>query len=602
MIKFLVKGQNIETLEHEIIADNQVSFVNVHFVFDNNWKPLHKVVQFAQDEFVYNMLLGYDGTVCKLPSELHAGAVKMSLFGYDTAAQDTVRATTVIHTLNVRPSGFDGESGSPIPPTPDLYQQLLKNIDEATKGKSAFEIAVEHGYVGTEEEWLRSLHGKDGVDGTPGKDGEQGPPGENGRDGIDGKDGRDGVDGEQGPPGADGKDGRDGVDGKDGADGLPGKDGEPGPPGKDGETGPQGPPGRDGADGQPGRDGVDGRPGRDGVDGKDGRDGKDGVTPDMSLYPTKAEMKSAIDPLKTDSHTHSNKAVIDALTNDLLSLLNGLQQFEDSTEYELKTIRESVEPVISQAHWHHNLTLLNGITAARLTKWDNAADSIQSITENMGSLASRIAALDSQLTHHIDIEHHDMELMEEEIINLQTRVTILESQIIGGGIILFAAGDDVFDKYDTTVCLQHNNGTYSLAKFAEQYPQFCSGVDGYVLNYSYEALNWGAEVTTTICTAVNINENSKILMEYSSGASQPGSMYLVRNEGRDSHTPIADFIFNKIKEHDCIELSFNWLYSEDYITTLTSCSDVPPGEYYIAWVGISDNTHPKIKTVKLIKG
>ena len=142
MIKFLVNGQNIETLENEIIADNQVSFVNVHFVFDNNWKPLHKVVQFAQDEFVYNMVLGYDGTVCKLPSELHAGAVKMSLFGYDTAAQDTVRATTVIHPLNIRPSGFDGESGSPIPPTPDLYQQLLKNIDEAELGKEKLSTII----------------------------------------------------------------------------------------------------------------------------------------------------------------------------------------------------------------------------------------------------------------------------------------------------------------------------------------------------------------------------------------------------------------------------------------------------------------------------
>lgn len=587
MIKFLVKGQNIETLEHEIIADNQVSFVNVHFVFDNNWKPLHKVVQFAQDEFVYNMVLGYDGTVCKLPSELHAGAVKMSLFGYDTAAQDTVRATTVIHPLNIRPSGFDGESGSPIPPTPDLYQQLLKNIDEATKGKSAFEIAVEHGYVGTEEEWLRSLHGKDGVDGTPGKDGEQGPPGVNGRDGIDG---------EQGPPGADGKDGRDGIDG------VPGKDGEPGPPGKDGDIGPQGPPGRDGVDGQPGRDGVDGKPGRDGVDGKDGRDGKDGVTPDMSLYPTKVEMKSAIDPLKTDSHTHSNKAVIDGITADLLSLLKDLKRFEDATEYELQTVKESVEPVVSQAHWHHNLTLLNGITAARLTKWDNAADGIQSLTESMSSVVSRIEALDSQLTHHIDIEHYNMELMEEEIINLQTRVTILESQVIGGGIVLFEANDEVFEKYDKTVCLMHNNGTYALIKFAEQYPQFCSAADGYVLNYSYDALGWGTEVTTTICTPVTITQNSKILMEYLSGATQPGTMYLVENTGRDPLTPIADFIFNKIKTHDCIELSFNWLYSEGYITTLTSCSDVPPGEYYIAWVGVSDNTHPKIKTVKLMKG
>ena len=51
MIKFLVKGQNIETLEHEVIAADQIAFVKIHFVFDNSWKPLHKVVQFTQDEF-----------------------------------------------------------------------------------------------------------------------------------------------------------------------------------------------------------------------------------------------------------------------------------------------------------------------------------------------------------------------------------------------------------------------------------------------------------------------------------------------------------------------------------------------------------------------
>ena len=28
MIKFLVKGQNIETLEHEVIAADQIAFVN----------------------------------------------------------------------------------------------------------------------------------------------------------------------------------------------------------------------------------------------------------------------------------------------------------------------------------------------------------------------------------------------------------------------------------------------------------------------------------------------------------------------------------------------------------------------------------------------
>ena len=42
-------------------------------------------------------------------------------------------------------------------------------------GKSAYEIAVEHGFEGSEEEWLASLKG------------EQGPPGERGTDGQDGR-------------------------------------------------------------------------------------------------------------------------------------------------------------------------------------------------------------------------------------------------------------------------------------------------------------------------------------------------------------------------------------------------------------------------------
>ena len=189
MIKFLVKGQNIETLEHEIIAADQIAFVKVHFAFDNSWKPLHKVVQFTQDESTYNRVLGTEETSCFLPSELLAGTVKMSLFGYDAASSETVRATTVVKTLHIRPSGFEGENSN-VSPTPDLYQQLLQKIIEKGKdGKSAFEIAVEYGFVGTEAEWLESLKGVDGKDGVNGKDGCDG------RNGADGLPGRDGIDG-----------------------------------------------------------------------------------------------------------------------------------------------------------------------------------------------------------------------------------------------------------------------------------------------------------------------------------------------------------------------------------------------------------------------
>jgi hypothetical protein len=41
-------------------------------------------------------------------------------------------------------------------------------------GKSAYEIAVAHGYTGTEAEWLASLKGADGANGTPGKAGADG--------------------------------------------------------------------------------------------------------------------------------------------------------------------------------------------------------------------------------------------------------------------------------------------------------------------------------------------------------------------------------------------------------------------------------------------
>ena len=95
----------------------------------------------------------------------------------------------------------------------------------AQDGKSAYEIAVEYGFEGTELEWLESLKGADGKDGKDGKDGRDGADGKDGVDGangLDGYNGTDGADGLDGMNGRDGKDGRDGVDGKDGTDGKNG--------------------------------------------------------------------------------------------------------------------------------------------------------------------------------------------------------------------------------------------------------------------------------------------------------------------------------------------------------------------------------------------
>ena len=198
MMKFLVKQQKIEALEREVLVSDQIAFVSVKFVFDGAWKTLHKVVQFTQCEETYNLVLGTEGTTCLLPAELHPGAVKMSLFGYDAESDTTLRATTVPVTLHIRPSGFVADGDMPIPPTPDLYTQLLKKLSEmqtgtnGKDGRSAYEIAIENGFVGTVAEWLESLKGRDGL---PGKDGADGLPGKDGTNGKDGKDGRNGKDG-----------------------------------------------------------------------------------------------------------------------------------------------------------------------------------------------------------------------------------------------------------------------------------------------------------------------------------------------------------------------------------------------------------------------
>lgn len=51
-------------------------------------------------------------------------------------------------------------------------------------GKSAYQIAVDNGFVGTEQEWLTSLKGQDGTNGTNGTDGQDGSDGQDGQDGI----------------------------------------------------------------------------------------------------------------------------------------------------------------------------------------------------------------------------------------------------------------------------------------------------------------------------------------------------------------------------------------------------------------------------------
>lgn len=99
---------------------------------------------------------------------------------------------------------------------------------DGAAGKSAYEIALQNGFVGTETDWLESLKGQKGDTGEPGAAGAKGDPGEKGDQGEPGTPGEKGERGEKGEKGDTGTPGKDGVNGKDGTNGVDGKNGADG--------------------------------------------------------------------------------------------------------------------------------------------------------------------------------------------------------------------------------------------------------------------------------------------------------------------------------------------------------------------------------------
>ena len=199
------------------------------------------------------------------------------------------------------------EGGSITTITLDSFKdQLNKAIKEAkaqaTPGKSAYQLWLDEGNKGTEQDFLASLKGEKGDAGATGETGKTGQPGLSAyqlavQSGFKGSEKewldflRKGPQGPQGEPGKDGKDGQSAYQ-------IWLNDGHKGTEtdflnsliGQRGERGPQG---------EPGRNGQDGAQGPAGAPGRDGQNGKDGATPTLKIgtitsvdpdQPAKAEL------------------------------------------------------------------------------------------------------------------------------------------------------------------------------------------------------------------------------------------------------------------------------------------------------------------------
>jgi len=167
-----------------------------------------------------------------------------------------------VHTRNNKPNEYEPHILS----STYLDDQIEKGGGgTGVNGKSAYEIAVDHGFEGTEEEWLASLKGEQGATGPQGIQGESGPQGIQGEQGPKGDQG---IQGEPGATGAQGEQGIQGIQGEQGPIGPQGEKGEKGDQGIQGiqgEQGPQGPQGEQGIQGEQGPQGLQGEKGEPGA-------------------------------------------------------------------------------------------------------------------------------------------------------------------------------------------------------------------------------------------------------------------------------------------------------------------------------------------------
>ena len=599
MMKFLVKQQKIEALEREVIASDQIAFVSVKFVFDGAWKTLHKVVQFTQCEETYNVVLGTEGTTCLLPAELHPGAVKMSLFGYDAESDTTVRATTVPFTLHIRLSGFVADGDTPIPPTLDLYTQLLKKLDEkaaglqngkdgfspkvkaeqmksgvvitivdadgetsatlhhgangekGTDGKSAYQIAVEQGYQGSESDWLSSLKGDKGEKGNTGAKGNPG------QDGTDGKSAY-AIAVEHGYEDSEEK----------WLLSLKGEKGDTGERGEKGNTGDRG------------LQGVPGEKGEKGDAGVAGKDGTDGFSPIANVVKNGSVITITItDKNGTTTVTLTEGAAVDLTPYAKVTYVDEkVQELSDSLTYTLQEHTLSITHLEDKSHTHENQSALDQITAAKIAQWDG--------------FGTQINGLSTKVTVYSEKTERTLESLQKQIDNLTSGRNYT---------VLFQSGQNAISTYASNLSMILDGRYQTMADFLTAYPQFCSAENDFMLSYSQTCFNWDKSVLTVCAKPLSLTKNAEIVMSYQSGSSEAGSLYLVQKPQKID-IPIGVYVNTEIDANRAVSLDFQWLQSDNFITTITECTGISDGEYYLAWVGRSNNSHPKIRFLKVLEG
>ena len=212
-LEFNVDKQTITRLDNEKVVSNSSNIHQCHFSFSEDWDDKEITATFCRDRITIAVILDENNN-CFIPSRLLKSSndmnLKVGVFGVE--GEEVITSTLV----NIPVIAGSSTSGATLEITYNLFEQIMQKIDQVkkgevepelilaavneyisehpfddvivsniadyvtshvdelkgekgdkgdngTNGKSAYQIAVDNGYSGTEEQWLESLKGADGT-------------------------------------------------------------------------------------------------------------------------------------------------------------------------------------------------------------------------------------------------------------------------------------------------------------------------------------------------------------------------------------------------------------------------------------------------------
>ena len=125
-LRFNVESQHLARTDRSIVVARSENYLKAKFDFSPDWDGVTKTGVFTNGGRVYNVIL--DNDECFVPTEvIRKGCFTVSVFGGDLITADVV-------TIRVEPSGYE-IGGSPEPPTPEVYEQVLGMFDKFRGGE-----------------------------------------------------------------------------------------------------------------------------------------------------------------------------------------------------------------------------------------------------------------------------------------------------------------------------------------------------------------------------------------------------------------------------------------------------------------------------------